>query len=262
MSRNLTADLAADLRMRIVDGVIQPGDEASQRKHPDRRIRRQPDRGPFRADPAAGRRTRRNRTGAGQLCADPAPGRTRSRAPGSRPVASLEDRLQLLEFRIGVESEAAALAARNRYGTAAAGRPDGPGGVHRQRRPPCARHEIGLRVPPGHRAASGNPFYSDCLASLGQTMIAMPRTRLITGGEHYARDHFEQVVQEHGSIYAAIAEGDGPSSSAAMRTHLANSRRRLAHARSRPPRRKLRSLPNAVRGHRCQRRGDRHEEIL
>ena len=46
-------------------------------------------------------------------------------------------------------------------------------------------------------AASGNPFYSDCLASLGQTMIAMPRTRLMTGTEHYARDHFEQVVHEH-----------------------------------------------------------------
>ncbi|HYH76441.1 MAG TPA: winged helix-turn-helix domain-containing protein, partial [Arthrobacter sp.] len=27
MSRNLTADLAADLRTRIVDGVIQPGDK-------------------------------------------------------------------------------------------------------------------------------------------------------------------------------------------------------------------------------------------
>jgi GntR family transcriptional repressor for pyruvate dehydrogenase complex len=27
MSRNLTADLAADLRTRIVDGVIQPGEK-------------------------------------------------------------------------------------------------------------------------------------------------------------------------------------------------------------------------------------------
>jgi GntR family transcriptional repressor for pyruvate dehydrogenase complex len=80
-------------------------------------------------------------------------------------------------------------------------------------------------------AATGNPFYSDCLASLGQTMIAMPRTRLMTGVEHYARDHFEQVVHEHESIYAAIAEGDVPSSSAAMRSHLANSRRRLRDGR-------------------------------
>jgi GntR family transcriptional regulator, transcriptional repressor for pyruvate dehydrogenase complex len=38
------------------------------------------------------------------------------------------------------------------------------------------------------------------------------------------------VVQEHQSILAAIAEGDGPSSAAAMRSHLANSRRRLRTA--------------------------------
>jgi GntR family transcriptional repressor for pyruvate dehydrogenase complex len=62
-------------------------------------------------------------------------------------------------------------------------------------------------------------------------MIAMPRTRLMTGDEHYAREHFDQVVHEHESIYAAIAEGDVPSSSAAMRSHLANSRRRLRAGR-------------------------------
>ena len=31
MSRNLTADLAADLRTRIVDGVIQPGEKLPTR---------------------------------------------------------------------------------------------------------------------------------------------------------------------------------------------------------------------------------------
>jgi GntR family transcriptional repressor for pyruvate dehydrogenase complex len=62
-------------------------------------------------------------------------------------------------------------------------------------------------------------------------MIAMPRTRLMTGDEHYARDHFDQVVHEHGSIYAAIADRDGASAAAAMRSHLANSRRRLRAGR-------------------------------
>ena len=77
-------------------------------------------------------------------------------------------------------------------------------------------------------AASGNPFYSDCLASLGPTMIAMPRARLLMDAASTTRaEHFDQVVHEHESIVAAIAEGDGPSSSAAMRSHLANSRRRL-----------------------------------
>jgi len=145
-------------------------------------------------------------------------------------VASLEDRLWQLEFRIAVESEAAAHAARN----------------HTDRQLNAVRKAfedfVDSAAHPGHAmkadyefhraiaAASGNPFYSDCLASLGPTMIAMPRGRLVGSGEPDARGHFDQVVQEHESIVAAIAEGDGPSSSAAMRSHLANSRRRLRAA--------------------------------
>jgi GntR family transcriptional repressor for pyruvate dehydrogenase complex len=145
-------------------------------------------------------------------------------------VASLEDRLWQLEFRIAVESEAAALAARNHTDrqlkavqkafedfTDSAAHP-----AHAMK----ADYEFHRAI----AAASGNPFYSDCLASLGPTMIAMPRGRLVGGGEPDAREHFDQVVQEHESIVAAIAEGDGPSSSAAMRSHLANSRRRLRAA--------------------------------
>jgi GntR family transcriptional repressor for pyruvate dehydrogenase complex len=152
-------------------------------------------------------------------------------APGGRPVASMEDRLHLLEFRIGVETEAAALAARNRtdrqlkavFNALEEFTASGEHPAHAMK----SDYEFHKAI----AAASGNPFYSDCLASLGQTMIAMPRTRLMTGVEHYARDHFEQVVHEHKSIYAAIAEGDEPSSSAAMRSHLANSRRRLRAGR-------------------------------
>ena len=78
--------------------------------------------------------------------------------------------------------------------------------------------------PPGNR-------YSDALAAPRQTMIAMPRTRLMTGVKGYARDHFNQVVHEHRSIAAAIVDGEETAASAAMRSHLANSRRRLRTAR-------------------------------
>jgi GntR family transcriptional repressor for pyruvate dehydrogenase complex len=139
----------------------------------------------------------------------------------------MEDRLHMLEFRMGVEAEAAALAARNHTErqlravtaaleefTASAGHP-----AHAMK----SDFEFHRAV----AAASGNPYYSDCLAALGQTMIAMPRTRLMTDAEHYARDHFDQVVQEHRSISDAIADGDEAAAAAAMRSHLANSRRRF-----------------------------------
>lgn len=226
MSRNLTADLAADLRTRIVDGVIQPGEKlpsentligefgvsrtvvrsALTRLQAEGLVETERGRGSFALTPPA---------------VGPHDG------PGSRPVVSTEDRLHLLEFRMGVEAEAAALAARNHTErqlravdtalqefTASADHP-----AHAMK----SDYEFHRAI----AAASGNPFYSDCLAALGQTMIAMPRTRLMTGVEHYARDHFDQVVLEHRSIVAAIEEGDEAAAAAAMRSHLANSRRRF-----------------------------------
>jgi GntR family transcriptional repressor for pyruvate dehydrogenase complex len=226
MSRNLTADLAADLRARIVDGAIQPGDKLPSENTliSEFGVSRTVVRSALTRLQAEGLvETERGR---GSFALTPPPDGPTS-ARGTRAVVTMEDRLHLLEFRMGVESEAAALAARNRTDrqlkavskaleefTASVGHP-----AHAMK----SDYDFHRAV----AAASGNPFYSDCLASLGQTMIAMPRTRLMTGVEHYARDHFDQVVHEHESIYAAIAEGDESSSSAAMRSHLANSRRRL-----------------------------------
>jgi GntR family transcriptional repressor for pyruvate dehydrogenase complex len=230
MSRNLTADLAADLRTRIVDGVIQPGDKLPSENTliGEFGVSRTVVRAALTRLQAEGLvETERGR---GSFALTPPP-HGDPLAPGGRPVASMEDRLHLLEFRIGVETEAAALAARNRTdrqlkAVLNALEEFTASGDH-----PAHAMKSDYDFHKAIAAASGNPFYSDCLVSLGQTMIAMPRTRLMTGVEHYARDHFEQVVHEHESIYAAIAEGDEPSSSAAMRSHLANSRRRLRAGR-------------------------------
>ena len=226
MTRNLTADLAAELRTRIVDGAIQPGDKLPSENAlmGDFGVSRTVVRSALTRLQAEGLvETERGR---GSFALTP-PDDGHQTTPGSRPVASVEDRLHLLEFRMGVESEAAALAARNHS--------------ERQLRTVTAALEqfTASADHPGHAmksdfefhraiaAASGNPFYSDCLTALGQTMIAMPRTRLLTGVEHYARDHFDQVVHEHRSIAAAIADGDESAAAAAMRSHLANSRRRF-----------------------------------
>lgn len=229
MSRNLTADLAADLRTRIVDGVIQPGDKLPSENTliGEFGVSRTVVRAALTRLQAEGLvETERGR---GSFALTPPTGGPQA-APGGRAVVSMEDRLHLLEFRIGVEAEAAALAARNHSerqlkAVSKALEEFTASGDH-----PAHAMKSDYEFHRAIAAASGNPFYSDCLASLGQTMIAMPRTRLMTGVEHYARDHFEQVVHEHESIYAAIADSDESSSSAAMRSHLANSRRRLLSA--------------------------------
>jgi GntR family transcriptional regulator, transcriptional repressor for pyruvate dehydrogenase complex len=226
MTRNLTADLTAELRTRIVDGVVQPGDKLPSENAlmGDFGVSRTVVRSALTRLQAEGLvETERGR---GSFALTP-PDDSHPTTPGSRPVASVEDRLHLLEFRMGVEAEAAALAARNHS-------------ARQLRTVNAALQQFTASADhPGHAmksdfefhraiaAASGNPFYLDCLGALGQTMIAMPRTRLLTGVEHYARDHFDQVVHEHRSIAAAIADGDESAAAAAMRSHLANSRRRF-----------------------------------
>ena len=158
MSRNLTADLAADLRNRIVDGVIQPGEKlpsentlisefgvsrtvvraALTRLQAEGLVETERGRGSFALTP-------------------PADGPPARRERGRWPA--MEDRLHLLDFRIGVETEAAALAAaRNpRTGQLQPSR-------RRWRNSPPARanpaHAMKsrLRVPPGSRRGHRQPL--------------------------------------------------------------------------------------------------------
>jgi GntR family transcriptional regulator, transcriptional repressor for pyruvate dehydrogenase complex len=230
MSRNLTADLTADLRTRIVDGVIQPGEKLPSENTliGEFGVSRTVVRSALTRLQAEGLvETERGR---GSFALTPPTSGPTSGQP-ARAVVTAEDRQHLLEFRIGVESEAAALAAGNRTERQLGAMRQALAEFTNSVEHPAHAMKADFEFHKAIATASGNPFYTDCLASLGQTMIAMPRTRLMTGVEHYARDHFEQVVHEHASIFAAIADSDGATASAAMRNHLANSRRRLRTGR-------------------------------
>jgi GntR family transcriptional repressor for pyruvate dehydrogenase complex len=135
------------------------------------------------------------------------------------------DVLAMLDFRIGVESEAAALGAPN----------------IRPRTAKVVREALAAFAAAGpdtaveadfafHRAiaaASGNRFYVDLLDSLGPMMILLPRTRLGDEYTHSDHAHVERVVREHDNVAAAVLAGDAETARAAMRVHLGNSRRRL-----------------------------------
>jgi DNA-binding FadR family transcriptional regulator len=141
-------------------------------------------------------------------------------------IRSHHDVLAMVDFRIGVESEAAGLAAAR---------------VTEETAAPI-RAALGEFVAAGqegaveadfafHRAvaaATDNRFYVDLLDSLGPMMILMPRTRL---GEEYTMTdatHVERVQREHDNIAAAVLAGDAETARAAMRLHLGNTRRRLS----------------------------------
>jgi DNA-binding FadR family transcriptional regulator len=153
---------------------------------------------------------------------------------GPEQLETLQDVIAVLELRIAVETECAALAAQRRT----------PANVEALR---AALNAFTSAVEEGRDAvgpdfqfhleiarATQNHHFVDLMGTLGGMMI--PRARLEPPGpltperEAYLR----RVNAEHESIVEAISRQDPEGARAAMRTHLANSRerrRRLAESR-------------------------------
>lgn len=138
-------------------------------------------------------------------------------------IRSQRDVLSMIEFRLGIESEAAALAA-GRITPATAAEVTA---AHESFM--ATGHEGAVEADFAfHRAiavATGNRFYLDLLDSLGPMMIMLPRTRSTYSMSDAA--HVERVQREHDNIAAAVLAGDVETARAAMRVHLGNTRRRL-----------------------------------
>ncbi len=145
-------------------------------------------------------------------------------------LATLQDVIAVLELRIAVETESAALAAvrrtadnlatlRQALAAFAAAVEDGRDAVG-----PDVQFHLEIA------RATQNPHFSDLMSTLGAMMI--PRARLEPAGpitpERQA--YLRRVNAEHESIVDAIARQDPEAARAAMRTHLANSRERRCRA--------------------------------
>jgi GntR family transcriptional regulator, transcriptional repressor for pyruvate dehydrogenase complex len=143
----------------------------------------------------------------------------------SAAIRTHHDVLDMIDFRLGIECEAAALAAA---------RLDDAGGAAIRKAleafvkaTPQDQVEADFGFHRAVAAASGNRFYLDLLDSLGPMMIMLPRTRL---GDAYSLTdvgHVDRVRREHDNVAAAIVAGDTDIARAAMRVHLGNTRRRL-----------------------------------
>lgn len=146
----------------------------------------------------------------------------------SSAIRTHHDVLAMIDFRLGVESEAAALAA-------ARATPEDTQDIgNALAKFGAAGHEGAVEADFAfHRAiaaATGNRFYVNLLDSLGPMMIMLPRTQL---GEEYSMtdaQHVDRVLREHEQISVAIHARDAPTALAAMRVHLGNTRRRLSTA--------------------------------
>jgi GntR family transcriptional regulator, transcriptional repressor for pyruvate dehydrogenase complex len=149
-------------------------------------------------------------------------------------LATLQDVIAVLELRIGVETEAAGLAAQRRTEV-------------QLKRMRAALADFERAVAAGQDAveadfrfhlevakATQNSHFAELLATLGMKII--PRARLserLQPAEALSAErlaYLQRVHGEHQSIFDAIAAGDADAARAAMRTHLANSRERRRRA--------------------------------
>ena len=149
-------------------------------------------------------------------------------------IGTLKDVIAVLELRIAVETEIAALAAARRTpadvaalrgaldafsaGVEAGGDAVGP--------------DIQLHLEIAR--ASKNPRFVDLMGTLGGTMIPRARLQPLAPATPGRQAYLRKVNDEHEAIVDAIDRGDPEAARAAMRIHLANSRdrrRRLVDGR-------------------------------
>ncbi|GAB3951368.1 FadR/GntR family transcriptional regulator [Kribbella albertanoniae] len=144
-----------------------------------------------------------------------------------KEVRTHQDVLELMDFRTGVESEAAALAAARRTEVQLLGIERALDGFRRVGDDPGRSVEADFAFHLAVALASGNRFYGEAIRELGPMMILLPRTRLDPAYEMSDPDHLTRVIHEHENIHTAIVHGDADAARAAMRVHLTSTRHRL-----------------------------------
>jgi GntR family transcriptional regulator, transcriptional repressor for pyruvate dehydrogenase complex len=145
---------------------------------------------------------------------------------GADQMATLQDVIAVLELRIAIETEAAALAAARRT-------EDDLGALRESldafaEAVAAGRDAVGpdFQFHAGIARATQNPRFADLLAALGTG--AIPRARLAGTVERSSEQtaYLLRVQGEHEGIFGAIVARDAEAARAAMRTHLVNSRER------------------------------------
>ena len=139
-----------------------------------------------------------------------------------------QDRMDLLDFRIGIEAETAALAAQRRTNPQLTAIGAALDVFASARHRPSAAVTADFDFHRSVAVAANNRLYLDLLHSLGPTMISMPQTRLLQTDQEARDTHYNRVLDEHRTVHEAITRQDPQGAAAAMRTHLSNTRERLA----------------------------------
>lgn len=142
-------------------------------------------------------------------------------------LSTVGEVLNMLELRISVETEAAALAARRRTAAQLAGIGAAYGWMEKSIADGSDAVEPDFQFHLRIAQATGNRFFSEFFGYLGVMLI--PRARVNTMGQtdEQRRAYLSRANVEHEEIYSAIEARDAEAARAAMRLHLTKSRDRL-----------------------------------
>lgn len=146
--------------------------------------------------------------------------------------STLQDVIAVLELRIGLETEAAGLAAQRRT-------PANLAALRRALDAVIAAVETGQDSVPADfqfhlevARATQNGHFAELMATLGSQIIPRARLEPVVDLSVERLAYMRRVNAEHESILDAIANQDAESARAAMRTHLSNSRERRRRAQA------------------------------
>lgn len=218
--KSLSAQLVAELRELIAKGAFAPGDklpsenELIRRYAVSRTVVREAISG-LRADGILV-----TRQGVGAFVTN----QTGKRLEPFDPK-DLEAVLHMIEFRIAIETEAAAFAAQRRTKEDLK--------ELKERFAELSAHALDAKafVLPDYNfhlavaRASHNPFFLQIEEHIGAQII--PHSKVHVLAQDIPEDPFlRRVKVEHETIYKAIVDGDAKAARAAMRTHLERSRKR------------------------------------
>jgi GntR family transcriptional regulator, transcriptional repressor for pyruvate dehydrogenase complex len=145
-------------------------------------------------------------------------------------VVTLQDVVRVMELRIGLEAEAAALAALRRTDAQLEPMRAALAEMEEAVEASDASVAADLRFHVALAEATGNGYFAELLRQLGPPLI--PRARVDTFRHDPAarRAYLRRVNQEHEQILRAVEAHDADAARAAMRVHLVNGRERIRRA--------------------------------
>lgn len=223
----LTSQLVKALTQRITEGHLKPGDRlpTEQELIEAFAVSRTVVREAISSLKATGHVT--TQQGVGAFVREPAPVPLRT---ASANLDMLHEVIQVLELRIGVEVEAAALAAQRREPHHVEGMRDAVARMAAAIEADADTVEPDLAF---HRIiadATANPHFSHLFSYLGQLLIPRTRVETFRFAPEDRQSYLTRVNREHQHIFQAIERRDVDGAHSAMRMHLSNSRDRLRKA--------------------------------